>query len=255
ALWTVGPFRANVSYLVGAPVLVALQAAAALLVVRGLVPGGRNASRAAPAWELASYLLCLPGVVWLLTTAGYRHVYVERYLIFALPFFAIALARGATRSTSARAATALAGALVALGIASYVACLGKPTTWTVYKHNPDWQSTVRYLKAEEPTPDPVVVFAAVPIDDLKYYLRRDLRGRHADAKPYVETEFDRVVAAQRRGPIHLVDNLYWANDFDRLRARAEQNGLRLAGLQSFNGVALYTYRPSDAGRRTSTKGE
>ena len=95
SLWTVTARRASTGYLLGEPLLLALQIAAAVLVLRGLWPG-RGKDQRGRAAELALYVASLPLVVYMLTIASGRQLYIERYLIWSQPFFMIALAIGAT---------------------------------------------------------------------------------------------------------------------------------------------------------------
>src|SRR5262249_25069100 len=178
-------------------------------------------------------------------TPVHRQVNAERSLWFALPFFAVALARGANRSLRAGAALALAGWVVVLTAGSYVACLERPTAWTVYKHNPDWQAAARYLAEQSFNPDPLVVFAVVPIDDLRFYVRRDVRGRHAKVMTYSEAALDDALSGRGSGPLYLVNNLYWPGDFDRVLERFLRDGrLTQIDARTFAGVTLYAFRPA-----------
>src|SRR5215468_11506604 len=64
---------------------------------------------------------------------GYQKIYIERYLLIGLPFFAIVLARGVT-AFAHRYVTGIAiAAVVMLGVTSYAMFLSKSDEWTVYK--------------------------------------------------------------------------------------------------------------------------
>jgi hypothetical protein len=94
SIWTSLPSLTPPRYLLNTPALLACQLVFLVLLVRGLRPATGDA-RPGAARELATFLLVGPLVLFLLTLAGRDRMYIEGYLLPALPFFALALARGA----------------------------------------------------------------------------------------------------------------------------------------------------------------
>src|SRR5262249_53788433 len=144
SLWTVNPYRANTKYLLSEPLLLVCQLFFVIIFIRGLLPD-RVRKSWTQTWELLLFVSTLPLCMLVLTEAGYRHLYIERYLLVVLPFFLIVVARGATGLSNVRAVMACSIGLVVIGAASYGAFVYKSDTWTVYKQNPDWRSASRYL--------------------------------------------------------------------------------------------------------------
>lgn len=146
SLWTISPYRATTDYLLGHPLLLAMQVLCALVLVRGLWPSREKQGGLLEQSELALLLCALPMALLLPTAAGYHQLYIERYVIVALPFFAVALARGVARFSTAWVRNVLVCALVAIGVGSYAMLLVKGTRWTVYKQNPDFRSAARAVR-------------------------------------------------------------------------------------------------------------
>lgn len=247
-LWSRGVFRAGSADHGLAPIALALQLAAAGILLYGLAAKRRDGRR--PQGELAVCLVVLPVVLLVATTASNHGMYVERYLFTVLPFFAIALARGALSVRRPGLRAALVAGLLALGAGAYGALLQKHDVRTVYKPNPDWRSTARYLSAEVSHPARVAVFGSVPLNDFVYYLRRSMPEGAPEVRGYNRR---RVNRALRRGvtTIYLVDNRYWRRGFTRtLESMRRHPRLQLTGRQSFKGVHLYRFdrrEPRQAG--------
>lgn len=242
AIWPVSPYRVEPGYLGEVPGLVVLQLAAALILLRGLTAPRRDGG---PRWELAAYLLVLPATMWVLTLAGRDRLYIERYLFVVPTLVAIALARGATAWRGARVRVALGAAVVVLGVASFAAYTARPGQWTVYKHNPDWQSMTRHLRAEIADPARVRLFAATGLDDIDYYVRRDLPGVRSVAT-FSHDQLRRWLDGEALATLYLVHNVYWRGQFSRALAelRAAPR-LRQTGVQRFRGIELYTFAVLD----------
>jgi 4-amino-4-deoxy-L-arabinose transferase-like glycosyltransferase len=238
SLWQVSPYRAAPAYLLEQPLLLALQIVVAGLTLRGLVAARRDGG---PRWELAACMCSLPAVMWILTLAGRDRLYIERYLLAVMPFFAIALARGATAWTDFRVRAASAGFVVALAVASFAAYSARSDQWTVYKQNPDWKSTVRFLSSEIKDPARARMVAATPPDDLNYYARKAL-PRRARVTRFDRRQLPVWLEDGNVDTIYLIDNLYWRGDIERALAEfADEPRFRMTGLKTFKGVELYTF--------------
>ncbi|MGH7965184.1 MAG: glycosyltransferase family 39 protein, partial [Candidatus Binatia bacterium] len=214
-LWTVSPYRANLHYLLGKPLLLVCQVFFLVIFLRGLLAhqGQKNWLQAR---ELSLFVASLPVVMLLVTAVGYRQLYIERYLFWILPFFLIVLARGAMSFSHARTVIACSLAAAVLGAASYGALLYKSDQWTVYKQNPDWRSTVRYLSTQDFSPNRRAVVLAVTLaDDLGYYLRRETQTPYP-VMYYTPNTFKLILAVRRVEVFYLIKNRYWAGSFDKV---------------------------------------
>jgi 4-amino-4-deoxy-L-arabinose transferase-like glycosyltransferase len=240
-LWTINPYRATPSYLIGEPALLILQLMFFGLFLMGLWFGHRKEN-----WpqtlELGLYVSGLPLIIFLLTLLGYRKMYIERYLLMLLPFFIIILARGATRFSNLWVRTLFISAVLGISVASYAMLINKDTIWTVYKHNPDWRSTAAYLKEKEVLSESVVL-AVTPPDALIYYLLRQVPRESVQVGMYNDAEdLTRILSMGRTRQIYLVKNLYWAGKFDQVLALFKSDKrLRPGDFQSFKGVEVHTF--------------
>ena len=243
SLWTVSPYRANMEYLMSEPLLLVCQVFFLVIFLRGLLPH-REQKNWTQTWELCLFISSLPLVMLLLTQAGYRHLYVERYLLLVLPFFLILLARGAASFSNARAVIVCSLAAGVIGAASYGAFLYKSDRWTVYKQNPDWRSFSHYLSAQSLPPRRLrraVILAVTPANELMYYLRREAQAPYPVVR-YDTKAFERMLSVNRVEVFYLVKNRYWAGGFDKVFQRLEHDErLTLVNSRSFKGLEVYTF--------------
>lgn len=242
-LWTVNPYRANLQYLMGAPLLLVCQVFFLVIFLRGFFPQ-REHKDWTQAWELPFFVSSLPVVMLLLTAVGFRHLYIERYLILALPFFLIVLVRGTVSFARARTMIACSVAAGVIGAASYGALLYKSEQWTVYKQNPDWRSTSDYLSAQSRFPRryrSAVILVATPIADLMYYLRREAQAPYP-VMYYNTNTFEFILEVSRVEVFYLIKNQYWAGGFDKaFQQLVHDERVVLVNSQSFKGVEVHTF--------------
>lgn len=242
SLWTVNPYHASKQYLLSEPLLLVCQLFFVIIFMRGLMPD-RVRKSWTQTWELLLFVSALPGCMLVLSEAGYRHLYIERYLLLVLPFFLIVVARGATSLSNVRAVMACSIALVVIEAASYGAFLYKSDTWTVYKQNPDWRSASRYLNEQSDLPEKAVIVAYTGTDDLVYYLRREAKGPPPKVTVYDEEGFERMLSVDGVRAFYLINNRYWAGAFNKVFQRLkEDQRVSLVNSRSFKGLEVYTFR-------------
>lgn len=239
ALWTVSPYRATATYLLGAPLLLACQASFAVLFLRGIFSHRAEPRRAT---ELVVLTSAVPVAMVLLTHAGYRQLYIERYLLVLLPFFAIVLARGAASFVDGRAAIASAAAMGVLGAASYGAWLQKSETWTVYKQNPDWREAAHYLGDHAASSGAVIVTTGLQAE-LDYYLPRERNASALRTVRYDGKALESLLADDGVRDLYLVTNDFWRSEADEVvRWLRGETSVELTATQSFKGLKIYTFR-------------
>jgi hypothetical protein len=242
-LFTMSPYGATLQRVVAHPALLVLQLAAAVLLARGLWPGRQRESRWT-AIELGLHLGVVPLALLVLTLAGFDHLYMERYVIVALPFFAIALARGVATLPAGVLRTSAGALLVALGLAAYAALVREDVRWTVYKHNPDWQSAARFIDGLNTAGERPVLVGVIPLDDFHFHLRRQMGRRRPPFRWYDARNFDRFVARNTATRIIVVKNLAWSQGVDRVIDRALAHPhLRRASIERFKLVELHSFVP------------
>jgi hypothetical protein len=237
----VSPYRQTIDHLLANPLLLALQVAASALLVRGFLRRAASGSHW-PAIELAAHLSVLPVAMLALTLLGYRNMYLERHLLVTIPFFALALARGASGFSSRRLNGLVPAAVVVLGIVSYVAFLRSGPIWTVYKHNPDWRSAARFVDDQYASGERQVLICVIPIDDFDFYLRREMGSRRPQIRWYDDKNYDRLVASAPGTQIVVVKNVAWASGVDRVIDRFVKDArLRRASVARFTLVELHSF--------------
>lgn len=240
ALWTVSPYRATPAFVLGAPLFSACQAFFAALFLRGILSYRAPSRRAS---ELVVLTTVVPLVMLLLTQAGYRQLYIERYLLVLLPFFAIVLARGAASAVGVQARIACSAAILVIGAASYGAWLSKSATWTVYKQNPDWRAAVRYLGAEAGAPRAAVVVTNALQNELAYYLPREPGSSELRTVTYDGNTLEALLADEGVKALYLVKNEFWRSEVDDVVRRLQEDArVELAATRSFKGLRVYTFR-------------
>lgn len=239
ALWTVSPYRATPAYVLSAPLLLACQAFCAALVLRGIFSYRAEPRRAS---ELVVLISAVPAAMLLLTLAGYRQLYIERYLVVLLPFFAIVLARGTASFVDRRAAIACAAAMGVVAAASYGAWLQKSETWTVYKQNPDWRSAAHYLGDHAASGGAVIVTTGLQTE-LDYYLPREPNASALRTVRYDGKVLEALLADDGVRALYLVTNDYWRSEADEVvRWLQGQPRVQSTAPQSFKGLKVYTFR-------------
>jgi hypothetical protein len=240
----VNPYRHTWSGLVGNPALLCVQLLAAGLCLRGVLARQRL-TMPAVRWELFLLVSALPLTMGALTLVGYDRLYIERYVIMALPFFAIAVARGVTTLSPPSVRRVAAGAVLSLGIAAYSLLLTTSAQWTVYKANPDWRGAVQWVRESTLRSDRVLVLTAVHADDLKWYVRRLIPGRTVDVLHVDAAGIDRLWAERRldtMSTIVLANNTVWRGQFDRVVARLQEDPrLHPAGVAVFKAVEIHMF--------------
>ena len=212
-----------------------------MVLVRGLWPSRETRGGLLAEYELALLLCALPAALLVATIAGYRNLYIERYVIVALPFFAIALARGVTRFSRVWLRNAVACALVAVGVASYAMLLDKSTVRTVYRQNPDFRSAAQYVRAQRPDPGEVALIAMPLTYDFSYYLNSRTPGRGVEERPYSAADVEDVLAMGQIRTVVLA-NVQGRRRFNGVLDQFKQDRrVRLTRFQSFKEVDLYVF--------------
>jgi len=239
-LWSVNPYGANLASLAERPLLLTFQLAACALLVRG---GWRALAASGRRFDLpiVAHLLALPLAVAALGAMGYRHLYIERYLLVGLPFFGMLILRGAWGLGGRRLGIGVAAALLGANLAAYSAWWAKDDTWTVYKQNPDWRSAAAGLLADGAGSRPSTLASATPPDGLRRYLRRLAPDVDLPIVSIGGLQIART-AKSGRTRLYLIENRYWRGGFAAARAALEQNPrVTPEGTLDYRGVTLYRY--------------
>lgn len=240
SLWSIAPDRMTPAYLLAEPWLLAMQIGFAILVIRALRPEPEE-SRWVPA-ELALHLCTLPLAVYLVTLVFRQQMYIERYLLICLPFFAIGIARGATRFSSAMVNAGGACTVLLVAVASYTAFLEKDDQWTVFKPNPDWRSAAEFLGSQNDGPEHVLLVGGVQLADFMFYLSKRWPEPQPRVREYTPQRLERLRREGRATQIVLVKNRFWRGDIDSKIAEFQRNPrVQFTTLTSFKGVDLLTF--------------
>jgi len=245
SLWTVNPYaapRLGFQYLLGRPLLAAVQLLSLVVLCRGLMLHSKRTGWAGSR-ELLLLLFTPPAVMLALTQIGLRHLYIERYLYLVLPFFFIVLARSASGFSRRSPRVAATLFLAILGVASCGAFFYKNDSWTVYKQNPDWRSAASYLVQKNTAPgDELVVLSVTPADALKYYLRRQGLESFQALEVNPTGPFPPLLPGNGSNKFYLIKNRYWRGDFDQAFLKIKENPrMRLVSSPAFKGLDVYFF--------------
>jgi hypothetical protein len=243
-LWPMNPYRASLAELAARPGLVAVQLAAAVVLALGI---RRALAGGARQRLLVGCLVALPGALWALSLAGYRHLYVERYAFWALPFYALLAAWGARSFSRPLARQVVAALWLALAAAAYAGWYVENDRWTVYKQNSDWRAAAADLAARSSPADRALVISVSRSLALRYHLRRI--GAF-DSLGVTDGDLRRVPRALRRGVrrFFVVEDLYWKGDLARVLAALDREPrLRRVAVHSHRGVRLFEFEARGEG--------
>lgn len=244
ALWSVNPYQASVDYLGTRELLIFFQLIFLTIFLRGLMPIARKTT-----WkvtqELSLFLFSMPLIMMFLTQVGMNDLYIERYLVFVLPFFLIVLAKGASGFSSRTLGVVTVLFVLTVGVASCLAFYYKSDTWTVYKQNPDWRGAASHLMQETSNSDEELILAVTQANTLDYYLKRKrfsvipIRSKH---------EYHEYMETLERGnlkKIYLIKNHSWAGNFNEVFLKMkEDQDFRLVSSRNFKGLSVYLFVPS-----------
>ena len=243
SIWTSPPYRTPPRYLLDTPALLACQLMFLFLLVRGLCPAARDA-RPGAARELATFLLVGPLVLFLLTLAGRDQMYIERYLLPALPFFALALARGALAVSNLPLRQAAVAAIVLIAAVSHVQFRAKGEEWTVYKQNPDFRAVAAHLLAPGWTAEQALFLLPAGRVDLAYYLERQGGAGHPFIEDYAEQKLNRLFRAGTLRAVYLMVPRYPDRDVELVRRTLTATPfLELVDRRTFKAVEVLTFVP------------
>ena len=223
--------------------------------------------------DLVGYLFVLPVFLLAVSTFGFKG-YIERSVLVALPFFYIVIARGIIGVLDAPIAPR-SGLLGSFG-RTFIKTLGgvcivvvillnmftlkeyfrRNEEWTVYKPNPDWRSTARYLENEiSRSSERPVIFAVIPPLELTYYNPRfkyvwgdALSGE--DALRYwgiyfKKTQFGNVhdvLSKTGARAFFLIHNKYWGGLFRPVfKNLLKDSRLEYQNMQTFKGIEVHRF--------------
>ena len=247
SIWTLPPYRTTLQDVTNSPLLFSCQIVFLLILIRGLAP------RHGQVWhkstlELSLFLIVLPLAMFSITLAGYQKIYIERYLLVGLPFFAIVLARGATEFSNRWISGISTATVVTLAIISYAMFLSKEgDRWTVYRSKTDVRGAARYLAGQNISADETMVVipgdALIDALTLTFYIDRYASANHAVVQEsYEAAKVDQAIVEGKLKAIYAVKNRWALGDFQRLYKLLEQNqGLTLTCTHSFKDVDVYTF--------------
>jgi hypothetical protein len=177
-----------------------------------------------------------------MTLFGYQKIYIERYLIIGLPFFAIVLARGATEFSNRYMTGIGIAAVVTLGTISYAMFLSKNDAWTVYKPKPDMRGAAKYLAAQDISADDATILYNYEYpEDLLFYIDRFAPQKHAIVQTdYDVAKVDQAITAGKWKAIYAVKYRWEPADYGFLE---ENQRLVLTDTRSFKDVVVNTFIP------------
>jgi mannosyltransferase len=256
SIQSVNPYTGIVQML-DRPVLLAVQLLGLALFARGVILMARGAPDARCILVL---LFGLPAGLWLLSLASSR-IYIERSLLVLLPFFYMALARGAVDFRREWATRAVVTGVVALTVVVLGASLARGDEWTVYKPKPDWRSAATYLDEElRDTRRRYPVFSPIIADELLYYTRgaahpelaTPTRYRHSgemSADSWLDLRYTTpkdnpcaVATTANVESFYLLQNIYWTDGYDDVFEDITTDGrCHLTEIRQFRALSVYKF--------------
>lgn len=239
----------------------------------------RKTREAWSARTLVCFLFAIPAFLLVATFWGYKG-YIERSVFAALPYFYIVIAYGvisvmeipvAERFGSFGRASikALGGVCIAVVIALNIFTIKeyfrRDEEWTVYKPNPDWRSTARYLEERLNNPaESLAIFVTIPPPELTYYntrfrtvfpaapgeevfygeVARLYWGIYCIEPSYVRNtqKFHNALSKTGARTVYLIHNKYWTGSFYIVfELMMKDPVLQYESAQSFKGIEIHKF--------------
>ncbi|MGE0126714.1 MAG: glycosyltransferase family 39 protein [Blastocatellales bacterium] len=237
----------------------------------------KNAKETEGGRKLVWLLFAIPVFLLVASYFGFKG-YVERSVFVALPFFYIAIARGVIGimdiPVSERFGSFGRASVKSLGVACIVIVIllniftlkeyfGRDEEWTVYKPNPDWRSTARYLEnGLSSSPEPMAIFAVIQPLELRYYNPRfisrwlgDLEEQNARSeeearrhweiyliRPGYMKHFHEAFAKTGARAFYLIHNKYWSGPFNPVFNNMRKDPkLEYQNVQTFKGIEIHKF--------------
>jgi len=253
SLWAINPYRMRLSAILQRPAMFCAQIIFLIIFIQGLILSLKK-SKNSYGMETILYLFSLPAAMLGLSFVGFRHVYIERFLFIALPFFCMILAKGATGFKTKSIKVSAVATVIVFYIAALAAFLIKSDKWTVYKQNPDWRSAAKYFSGEiKNSREPLVIFAASSATELVYYDGRfkehfqDQKMTSFKAQIYYCKKPDsaylyRILSENGIKTFYLIKNKYWVNNFDEMLKNIRGDSkFSFVGKVSFKGLEIFKF--------------
>ena len=241
SIWNLSPYRTTLQDLINSPLLIICQIFFCFILALGLLPRrGQGSHR--QSLELLLFLIVLPVSMLLLTKAGYQKIYVERYLLIGLPFFAIVLARGAAEFSNRYMTGICFAAVVTLGVISYAMFLSKSDQWTVYKPKSDMLGAAKYLAEQNISADDAMIMSTKEMD-LPFYIDQQAQNHPIVQDHYDAVKVDQEITAGKVKVIYAVRNRWAMNSQENYKSLQANQRLMLTATRSFKGVDVYTFVP------------
>lgn len=213
-----------------------------------------------PDHDLLLFYFIAPPLLLMAASLFNRHIYIERSMIIMLPPFLLILAHAAFSLPSRKMAAFIVGILILFNIwALYNLWIGKSNEWTVYKQNPDWESTAGYFHSElEKGTGKFVIFRTTPADALKYYHRRFMDEQQVDRRraypknlpirrlsDYRKNEFDTFLSKNSMLTFYMIHNKYWPGNFQKIFKKiTQEKKYSLIGKSFYKGIEIFKFKVS-----------
>ena len=245
AIWPINPYsHEQLKSLLGQPYLLFSQFFFAYLFTKGLIAQVRETRRI----DLCLYLFALP-LTLILLSLQWPHLYIERYALILLPFFYIAVGKGAThfkRRWLRFSAYTLLAILGAAAMDGSLSC-GSKEIWSVYKPNEDWRSAVDYFDKDQSVEgDPVVVLTTASAISLRYHQEqfKKSKKKFPDLRifRYRKGSLYSLVRRQKTKVFYLIEDVYWKMNFDALKKAADSDArFEFLTKTTLSGLRIFKY--------------
>jgi Dolichyl-phosphate-mannose-protein mannosyltransferase len=256
AIWSINPYT-GIGDLLDNSALLCAQLLGLALFVRGVIAIARDTPSARCILVL---LFGLPAGLWLLSLGSSR-IYIERSLLVLLPFFYMALARGAVDFRRRWVTHTVVAGVVVSSVVALGTSLARGDEWTVYKPKPDWRSAAAYLEQElRDTRRRYPVFSPIIADELLYYARGELHPELAMPTPYrhsgemsanswLDLRYPKptdnpcdVAMTANLDSFYLLQNIYWPDGFDDVLENITADGrCQLTEIKSFRALSVHKF--------------
>lgn len=253
SIWNIRPYEANLSAILQKPAMLFAQLFVLSVFINGLA-ASLPARDKKPALDGALYIFSLPAVILLAGLVTGKDLYVERYLLIALPFFYMVLARGALKITNRNLKLVSIVVLTVFSLTALASFFQKKNEWTVSAPSPDWKSAARYFDTEsEIEKTPLVIYAMSPPMPLVYHETKigemtENGGTLGEKMAIYSCKYDDAESLYRKLSKDKVKFFYFLekkqrpwNVDDLFKEVLKDPRFQLARKTSFNGLEIYKF--------------
>jgi len=179
-------------------------------------------------------LVPIPLALFLAQRVGLNNTYIERCMIFGLPFFYLFLVLGLKSIRWTLLRRIITSCLIASTAYAAFILPKSGEQCTVFKPKPDWQSAARYIRLDHPStgPCPPILCPRTHLE-LLYY------APDMPVRPWTSAE---DLMKNKIKTFYFIKDIWWPETSDQiLKSLAEDRRYTLLDMRTFKSLRIYKF--------------